>query len=142
MLRRAVARLQAEGINIDHIHRVDRVGYKAGALQAGMATASGEFMAIFDADFVPPADFLRRALPYLQEPDVAFVQTRWGHLNKHYSWLTFLQSLAIDGHFMVEQFVRSRAGYWFNFNGTAGIWRRTGDGRSRGMDGRYVDRGS
>ena len=125
IVRRLVVRLQDEGFNIQHLHRVDRAGYKAGALQAGMATASGEFMAIFDADFVPPVDFLRRALPYMQEPDVAFVQTRWGHLNKHYSWLTYLQSLAIDSHFMVEQFVRSRAGYWFNFNGTAGIWRRT-----------------
>jgi cellulose synthase/poly-beta-1,6-N-acetylglucosamine synthase-like glycosyltransferase len=106
------------------VHRTNRSGYKAGALQAGLATASGEFIAIFDADFVPEPDFLRKALPYLQEPNVAFVQTRWGHLNRDYSWLTFLQSLAIDAHFMVEQYARSRAGYWFNFNGTAGIWRR------------------
>ena len=124
IVRRVVGRLQSEGLNIQHIHRVDRSGYKAGALQAGMATATGDFLAIFDADFVPTEDFLLRALPYLQEPDVAFVQTRWGHINRDYSWLTFLQSLAIDGHFMVEQFVRSRANYWFNFNGTAGIWRR------------------
>ena len=123
--RRAVTHLQEKGINIDHIHRTDRSGFKAGALQAGMESATGEFIAIFDADFVPPADFLRRVLPHLQEPDLAFVQARWGHINQDYSWLTFLQSLAIDAHFMVEQFVRGRAGYWFNFNGTAGIWRRT-----------------
>ena len=121
---RIVSRFQQQGVNIIHIHRSDRSGYKAGALQEGMTSATGEFMAIFDADFVPPVDFLRKALPYLNEPDVAFVQTRWGHINRDYSWLTFLQSLAIDAHFMVEQFARSRAGYWFNFNGTAGIWRR------------------
>jgi cellulose synthase/poly-beta-1,6-N-acetylglucosamine synthase-like glycosyltransferase len=121
---RVVAQLRKAGVNIDHLHRTDRAGFKAGALQAGMASANGEFMAIFDADFVPPTDFLRRALPYLADPGVAFVQTRWGHLNPDYSWLTFLQSLAIDAHFVVEQFARSRAGYWFNFNGTAGIWRR------------------
>lgn len=124
LVRRIVDRYQEQGINIIHVHRTDRSGYKAGALQAGMAAATGEFIAIFDADFVPPPDFLRRALPYLDAPDVAFIQTRWGHVNRDYSWLTLLQSLAIDAHFMVEQFARSRAGYWFNFNGTAGIWRR------------------
>ncbi len=124
IVRRIVARLQSKGVNIVHLHRADRTGYKAGALQAGMASASGEFIAIFDADFVPPPDFLRQTLPYFQEAKTAFVQTRWGHLNRDYSWLTFLQSLAIDAHFMVEQFARSRAGFWFNFNGTAGVWRR------------------
>ncbi len=119
-----VMQIQKKGINITHLHRADRVGFKAGALQAGMASATGEFIAIFDADFLPPPDFLRETIPYLQEPNVAFVQTRWGHLNRDYSWLTFLQSLAIDAHFMVEQFARSHAGYWFNFNGTAGVWRR------------------
>jgi cellulose synthase/poly-beta-1,6-N-acetylglucosamine synthase-like glycosyltransferase len=124
IVQHSVAGLRAKGLNILHVHRTSRGGYKAGALQAGLATASGEFIAIFDADFVPRPDFLRKALPYLQEPKVAFVQTRWEHLNRNYSWLTFLQSLAIDAHFMVEQYARSRAGYWFNFNGTAGIWRR------------------
>ncbi|MCP4356404.1 MAG: glycosyltransferase [Chloroflexi bacterium] len=124
IVRRVVARLHAQGINVVHLHRTDRTGYKAGALQAGLETATGEFIAIFDADFVPPADFLRRTLPYMQKPKTAFVQTRWGHLNRDYSWLTFLQSLAIDAHFMVEQFARSRSGFWFNFNGTAGVWRR------------------
>lgn len=124
VVRAAVLAVQQQGIDIVHLHRTDRTGFKAGALQAGMAAATGEFIAIFDADFVPPPDFLHRSLPYLQEPNVAFVQTRWGHLNKDYSWLTFLQSLAIDAHFMVEQFARSQAGFWFNFNGTAGVWRR------------------
>ena len=124
MVRTAVMQAQRQGINIVHLHRTDRTGFKAGALQAGMDTASGKFIAIFDADFLPPPDFLRRAIPYLQEPNVAFVQARWGHLNRDYSWLTYLQSLAIDAHFMVEQFARSQAGFWFNFNGTAGVWRR------------------
>jgi cellulose synthase/poly-beta-1,6-N-acetylglucosamine synthase-like glycosyltransferase len=125
LVRRAVAQAKARGINIVHLHRTDRTGYKAGALQAAMASATGEFIAILDADFLPPPDFLKRTIPYLQEPNIAFVQTRWGHLNRRFSWLTLLQSLAIDAHFMVEQFARSVSGYWFNFNGTAGIWRRT-----------------
>ena len=124
IVQRLVTQLSASGLNIEQICRADRVGYKAGALQVGLASATGEFIAIFDADFVPPVDFLKQALPYLQEPHIAFVQTRWGHLNEHYSWLTFVQSLAIDAHFAVEQFVRSRVGFWFNFNGTGGVWRR------------------
>ena len=124
VVRRAVLVIKQQGINIVHHHRTNRSGFKAGALQAGMDSAVGEFIAIFDADFLPPPDFLYKALPYLQDPKIAFVQTRWGHLNRDYSWLTYLQSLAIDAHFMVEQFARSHAGYWFNFNGTAGIWRR------------------
>lgn len=123
--QRVVRQLQSAGVKIAHVRRSDRSGFKAGALQAGLEKAGGEFIAIFDADFVPEPDFLQRTLPYLvEEPHVAFVQTRWGHLNPDYSWLTFLQSLAIDAHFMVEQFARSQAGYWFNFNGTAGIWRK------------------
>ena len=124
----AIRDVARSGINIEHIQRVDRVGFKAGALAAGMETATGEYVAIFDADFVPPADYLRRALPYFDEQNdpeqnVAFVQARWGHVNRDYSWLTKLQALAIDGHFLVEQAARGEAGYWFNFNGTAGIWR-------------------
>jgi cellulose synthase/poly-beta-1,6-N-acetylglucosamine synthase-like glycosyltransferase len=119
-----VAQLRDQGVNIVHLHRTDRRGFKSGALAAGLEQARGEFLAIFDADFLPPPDFLKRALPFFQEPRVGFVQTRWGHLNRDYSFLTLLQSLAIDAHFMVEQFARSQAGFWFNFNGTAGIWRR------------------
>ena len=121
----AVEEAKSRGIDIVHLHRSDRSGFKAGALRNALVTATGEFVAIFDADFVPAPDFLLRALPNFTESDVAFVQGRWGHLNRSYSWLTRLQALAIDGHFMVEQYGRGLRGYWFNFNGTAGIWRRT-----------------
>ena len=123
LIAHVVAELQAEGVNIVHEHRTDRSGYKAGALAEGMKTATGEFVAIFDADFVPPTDFLLRTIPEFDDPEVAFVQGRWGHLNRDYSWLTRVQALTIDGHFLVEQAGRGLAGYWFNFNGTAGIWR-------------------
>lgn len=125
-----VAQLKAQGLNIILLHRERRVGYKAGALADGLEIASGELMAIFDADFVPAPDFLRRTVPYFyategeSERPIAFIQTRWGHINRDYSFLTFLQSLAIDAHFVVEQMARSGGGYWFNFNGTAGVWRR------------------
>ena len=94
----AVRDVAERGITIEHIQRVDRVGFKAGALAAGLETATGEYVAIFDADFVPPADYLRRALPHFDADNVAFVQARWGHINRDYSWLTKLQALAIDGH--------------------------------------------
>ena len=119
----AVERVAARGLRIDHVRRAERTGYKAGALAEGMKTADGEYIAIFDADFVPPSDFLRRAIVHFDATDVAFVQARWGHVNRDYSWLTRLQALAIDGHFLVEQAGRGTAGYWFNFNGTAGVWR-------------------
>ena len=120
----AVARWRSRGVNITQLHRTSRPGFKAGALAAGMARAQGEFLAVFDADFLPPPDFLRQTIPYFQNPEIAFIQTRWGHVNRGYSFLTYLQSLAIDAHFMIEQFARHQAGLWFNFNGTAGIWRR------------------
>lgn len=123
LISQIVEQAQAEGVNIAHIHRTARTGYKAGALAEGMETATGEFVAIFDADFVPPPDFLVRTVGEFAASDVAFVQARWGHLNRDYSWLTKLQALAIDGHFLVEQSGRGDRGYWFNFNGTAGIWR-------------------
>jgi len=119
----AVARAQAEGLTIHHMHRSDREGYKAGALREGLAVAKGEYVAIFDADFVPPPDFLRRTVPHFVDDNVAFVQTRWGHLNRESSWLTRLQAMALDAHFLIDQASRGDAGYWFNFNGTAGIWR-------------------
>lgn len=119
----AVERLAAAGVDIVHLQRRSRNGYKAGALAEGMKTATGEFVAIFDADFIPSADFLRRTLSRFDAENVAFVQARWGHANRDYSWLTRLQALAIDGHFSVEQAGRGQAGYWFNFNGTAGVWR-------------------
>jgi cellulose synthase/poly-beta-1,6-N-acetylglucosamine synthase-like glycosyltransferase len=124
ILQSLVTRLQAEGVDICYLHRNIRTGYKAGALAEGAAQAKGEFLAVFDADFIPPADFLRRAIPSFSNPRVAFVQARWGHLNANYSLLTRLQSLAIDAHFIIEQTARSAGRYWFNFNGTAGIWRK------------------
>lgn len=118
-----VRKLRSEGVNITHIHRTTRQGYKAGALAAGLVRSHGDFLAVFDADFMPEPDFLKRTLPFFTE-GVAFVQTRWGHINRNFSYLTYLQGLAIDAHFMVEQFARSQGGYWFNFNGTAGVWRK------------------
>jgi cellulose synthase/poly-beta-1,6-N-acetylglucosamine synthase-like glycosyltransferase len=119
----AVRRMAARGIDIKYLHRSDRSGFKAGALDAGLKAARGEFIAIFDADFVPPADFLRRTVPYFQEPRLAVVQARWGHLNQDYSVLARVQAILLDGHFVLEHGGRNRAGCFFNFNGTAGVWR-------------------
>lgn len=117
---------QARGVNIDLIHRPKREGYKAGALAYGLETATGDFIAIFDADFIPPPSFLRNTVPILvKEPDVAFIQTRWDHLNRRQSWLTRIQSILLDGHFAIEQFARCYGGFAFNFNGTGGVWRRS-----------------
>jgi cellulose synthase/poly-beta-1,6-N-acetylglucosamine synthase-like glycosyltransferase len=113
------------GVDIRLTRRENRHGYKAGALRNGMAQARGELLAVFDADFLPPRDFLKRTVGQFADPAVAFVQARWGHVNRDYSFLTLLQSLAIDAHFMVEQQARSRGGYFFNFNGTAGVWRKS-----------------
>ncbi|MEW6285493.1 MAG: cellulose synthase family protein [Chloroflexota bacterium] len=123
--KETVERLRGAGIDIKYLHRTDRRGFKAGALAEGLKTARGEFLLILDADFVPAPDFLKRILPRFDNDRVAFVQARWGHLNRDYSLLTFLQSLSIDAHFAVEQLARSRLGYWFNFNGTAGVWRKS-----------------
>ena len=114
----------AEGVDIKYIHRTDRTGYKAGALEAGMQVARGEFIAIFDADFIPPPDFLRETVHHFTDDKVAMVQTRWGHLNDDYSLLTKIQAILLDGHFVLEHGSRNRGGCFFNFNGTAGIWRR------------------
>jgi len=114
-----------QGFNISLVHRDERPGFKAGALKAGMEVAAGEFLAIFDADFVPQPDFLQKTIPhFLHRPQVGFVQTRWGHLNRDYSRLTATQALALDGHFVVEQTARNRNNLLMNFNGTAGVWRR------------------
>ncbi|QDU72330.1 cellulose synthase family protein [Mucisphaera calidilacus] len=122
--RAAVERFAAQGINIEHIQRPERVGFKAGALDHGMKSATGEFIAIFDADFVPHPSFLRRTLRYFADPSVGVVQTRWAHLNRNASLLTRAQAVFLDGHFVVEHTARSRGGAWINFNGTAGVWRR------------------
>jgi cellulose synthase/poly-beta-1,6-N-acetylglucosamine synthase-like glycosyltransferase len=121
----AVAHYRARGLNIQHIRRKRRTGYKAGALAHGLREAEGEFIAIFDADFMPEPDFLRETIPHFKDPEVGFVQTRWDHLNGGYSLLTRLQALSIDGHFGVEQFARFHGGFFMNFNGTAGVWRRS-----------------
>ncbi len=122
---RAVRRNAAAGINITYLHRTNRAGCKAGALEAGLQVAAGEYVAIFDADFIPTPDFLRRSVPFFTDPKVAMVQARWGHVNQDYSLLTKIQSILLDGHFVLEHGSRSRAGLFFNFNGTAGIWRRS-----------------
>jgi cellulose synthase/poly-beta-1,6-N-acetylglucosamine synthase-like glycosyltransferase len=128
--RACVERYQALGTRIHYLHRNNREGYKAGALAEGLKAASGEFIAIFDADFLPPADFLRRTLPYFGPypgdgaSRIGMVQTRWTYLNRHYSALTEVESILLDGHFVIEHGARARSGCFFNFNGTAGVWRR------------------
>ena len=120
----AVRRNAARGVDIVYIHRTDRTGYKAGALEAGLKVAKGEFVAIFDADFIPTPDFLQRTVQFFADPKIAMVQARWGHINQQYSLLTKIQAILLDGHFVLEHGGRNRAGMFFNFNGTAGIWRR------------------
>ena len=125
LVEETVRQYQAMGFDIKRIHRADRQGYKAGALRNGLETARGEFIAIFDADFVPRKEFLQKTIPYFfQDPKIGLVQTRWEHLNSDYSLLTRTQAMALDGHFVIEQDVRNRAGYFINFNGTGGIWRK------------------
>ena len=124
LARTKVAQYRARGVNIEYVQRPARTGYKAGALAYGLTRSTGEFVAIFDADFVPPVDFLRRALPHFANVEVGMVQARWGHLNPDYSLLTRAQALTLDGHFGIEQYVRSRAGLLMNFNGSGGVWRR------------------
>ena len=125
LVSKLVRDYQAQGFDIQHIRRGSREGYKAGALKAGLETAKGECIAIFDADFVPREDFLLKTVPYFKNDSVGCVQTRWEHLNENYSYLTKAQALALDGHFVIEQQVRNKAGFFINFNGTAGIWRKS-----------------
>lgn len=113
-----------QGINIVHLHRTDRSGFKAGALKAGLAAAQGEFLAIFDADFVPPVDFLRNMMPYFSSPKIGLVQARWGHINGQASLLTKGQAIGLDAHFVIEHGARNSSGIFMNFNGTAGVWRK------------------
>ncbi len=121
-----VQHYQKNGYDIKHVRRSSRVGFKAGALKEGLKTARGEFIAIFDADFIPSKDFLKRTLPYFySDKETGLVQTRWEHLNREYSFLTRVQAMALDGHFVIEQNVRNKAGFFINFNGTGGIWRKT-----------------
>ena len=126
--RGCVERHAMAGMPITYIHRTNREGYKAGALENGLKTAQGEFVAIFDADFLPEADFLQRMIPYFMNPDggerIGMAQARWTYLNSDYSLLTNVETILLDGHFVVEHGARSRRGTFFNFNGTAGVWRR------------------
>jgi cellulose synthase/poly-beta-1,6-N-acetylglucosamine synthase-like glycosyltransferase len=125
VIAKKVAEVAARGINIQHVHRTDRTGYKAGALDAAMDQVQGDFIAIFDADFVPEKDWLRNAMAYFTDDKIGVVQTRWGHLNKDYSLLTELQAFGLNGHFAIEQGGRTASGHFINFNGTGGVWRKT-----------------
>jgi cellulose synthase/poly-beta-1,6-N-acetylglucosamine synthase-like glycosyltransferase len=116
--------MKDRGFDIQYIHRDHRTGFKAGALREGLKTAKGELVGIFDADFIPRPDFLKETVPYFSDPAVGMLQTRWGHINSDYSLLTRAQSIGIDGHFGVEQAARAWSGFFMNFNGTAGIWRK------------------
>ncbi len=124
IMQKAVDYWQQRGLDVEYVHRVNRQGYKAGALENATPAARGDIIAIFDADFVPHPDFLQKTVHYFSDPRVGIVQTRWAHLNGDYSLLTRCQTIFLDGHFMMESLPRSRAGYFVNFNGTAGLWRR------------------
>ncbi len=119
-----VDRYRSQGINISWMHRTNRSGFKAGALSEGLKTATGEVLAIFDADFVPPTDWLKRTIPLFEDKRLGCLQTRWGHTTREYNSLTQAEAMAVDGHFIVEQTARSRHALFLNFNGTAGLWRR------------------
>ena len=123
LVKQLVSHYQVRGINIQLLHRVDRTGYKAGALANALQTATGDLIAIFDADFIPAPDWLKRTVPRFQDPKLGCLQTRWGHTNQEYNSLTRAEAIGIDGHFVIEQTVRSQNGFFLNFNGTAGIWR-------------------
>src|ERR1700731_4429704 len=123
--RGLVERYAALGNPITYHHRTNREGYKAGALAEGMLTAKGEFIAVFDADFLPPEDFLLKVIHHFTDPKIGMVQTRWTHINRNYSFLTEVEAILLDGHFVLEHSGRARSGVFFNFNGTAGVWRRS-----------------
>jgi cellulose synthase/poly-beta-1,6-N-acetylglucosamine synthase-like glycosyltransferase len=118
------ADLKRRGFDVELRQRTDRTGFKAGALEAGLATCKGEFILILDADFIPHRDLLKETIHYLTDPGIGMIQTRWGHINRTYSLLTRIQAMFLDGHLLLEQTARSRSGRFFNFNGTAGLWRR------------------
>jgi cellulose synthase/poly-beta-1,6-N-acetylglucosamine synthase-like glycosyltransferase len=124
IVAKAVEEKKKEGFDISHIRRGTREGYKAGALKEGMKIAKGEYIAIFDADFIPQKEFLQKTLSYFTDDKVGMVQSRWEHLNGDYSIITKAQALALDGHFVIEQTVRNRSGFFINFNGTGGVWRK------------------
>jgi len=122
--RAEVDKLRSAGFQAEYVHRTIRTGYKAGALEEGMAKAKGDFLLVFDADFTPLPDIIQKMIHFFTDPKVGMVQARWAHLNRDYSMLTRVQSMMLDGHFIIEHIARNRSGRFFNFNGTAGIWRR------------------
>jgi len=124
MTAKHIKKVQKLGIDIQHIRRSNRQGYKAGALKEGLKTAKGEFIAIFDADFLPKPNWLYETAPYFKDPKIGVVQTRWSHINRNYSTLTKIQAFMLDAHFTLEQVGRNSQGHFINFNGTAGIWRK------------------
>lgn len=124
MTAKLVKKIQKKGLDIQHIRRSNRKGFKAGALKEGLEIAKGEFIAIFDADFLPKTDWLKQTVPYFKNPEIGVVQTRWSHINRDYSTLTKIQAFALDAHFTLEQVGRNCKGHFINFNGTAGIWRK------------------
>jgi cellulose synthase/poly-beta-1,6-N-acetylglucosamine synthase-like glycosyltransferase len=129
---RVLADLQAQGFDGVVLRRKNRIGFKAGALDYGFNKAKGEFFFILDADFVPPRSILKDCIHYFSDPKVGMIQTRWGHINRSYSWLTRAQAILLDGHLVLEQTARSRTGRFFNFNGTAGLWRKRCIGEAGG----------
>ncbi len=124
LTRKLTADLKAREFDIELLQRIDRVGFKAGALEAGLSTCKGDFILILDADFVPCRDLLKETIHHFTDPGIGMIQTRWGHINRTYSLLTRIQAMFLDGHLLLEQTARSRSGRFFNFNGTAGLWRR------------------
>ncbi len=133
LVRGVIERYREHGLDVTYIHRVDRTGYKAGALDNGLKVAKGDLVAIFDADFLPQPDFLRSVVPhFMADPRVGMVQARWGHLNRDYSLLTRTQALMLDGHHLVENRARAAAGWLFNFSGTGGMWRKEAIGSAGG----------
>ena len=119
-----IQNIKEQGVDIQHIRRTNRQGFKAGALKEGLEIAKGEFIAIFDADFLPKSDWLYQTVPYFKNPEIGVIQTRWGHINRNYSTLTKIQAFALDAHFTLEQVGRNSKGHFINFNGTAGLWRK------------------
>ena len=126
---RQIKKIQETGIDIQHIRRENRQGFKAGALKEGLKIAKGEFIAIFDADFLPKENWLLETIPYFKDTEIGVVQTRWGHINRNYSTLTKIQAFALDAHFTLEQVGRNSKGHFINFNGTAGVWRKEETGK-------------
>ncbi len=133
--RKLVADMQAQGKNAVYLHRTDRKDFKAGALAEGLKVAKGEYVAIFDADFLPGKDFIQKTIHFFTDPQVGMVQSRWGFLNDKQSLLTRIQSVFLNGHFVIEHTSRHRSGHFFNFNGTAGIWRKAAIDAAGGWHG-------